>query len=309
MSRRTLLLLTPLLAVACPTPSPPSREPGPAPASEPAEASLLPETVPDAGPGDAAPATDAAAVAAAPAPPLGSTAEYFRCGGGKCRSGSETCCGAGDRGVCLPSSPDDAPQGKIGYLKTQWEKCDKAAIEQTGYSLSNIDRCDESVDCKKGELCCDQFLFSGGTLSECTPAKPGGATPCDYGERCIESSTCRLPGTQCIEGTCQKPVPNLPCGDSPCSGTTPYCCGSTQSCASKCESWHQVRCTRHADCLAGQRCTVSGYGSACLSIIQDRDSQQTVCKLDGECNYKCSDGSRPRCKTSVIPWIKSCQCP
>lgn len=307
MSKRALLLLTPLLAVACPTPTPPSREPEPVAPSEPVDASPLLETLPDAGPADAA--ADRTPDAAPAEPLVGSTAEYFRCGDGKCRSGSETCCGASNRGVCLPSSPDDAPQGKVGYLKTQWEICDKTALEKTGYSMSHIDRCDESIDCKKGELCCDNFLFSGGTIGECVKLPAGGSTPCDYGERCIESSTCRLPGSQCIEGYCKKPVPNLPCGDSPCSGSTPYCCGSTQSCASKCESWHQVRCARHADCLAGQRCTVSGYGSACLSIIQDRDSQQTVCKLDGECNYKCNDGSRPRCKTSVIPWIKSCQCP
>lgn len=300
-------LLAAALVVACapaapPAPSPPAVTAAAAPVAVPT-AETSPQAANDAG-ADAGATPDAAT---AP-PPLGSTPEHFRCGEGKCKAGSETCCGASNRGVCVPSSAYDAPQGKVGYLKTQWEVCDKAAFEKTGYSMSHIDRCDESADCGKGEACCEQFLFSGGTLSECTKLPAGGATPCDFGERCIESATCRLPGSECIQGYCRKPVPNLACGDTTCSGTTPVCCGDPAGCRSSCESYKRVRCSKNADCLKGQRCAVASGGSDCITLIQDRESQQVVCKLDGDCNFQCGGGRRPRCKTSDIPWIKSCQC-
>lgn len=298
-----------LSALAC-TPAPaPVPAPVPAATSRPdvsdaaaAEPTRTPDSM-DAGAADAD--------ASPPNEPTRSTSGSFRCGPGTCATGTQTCCGASANGACVPSVPNDAPQGKVGYLKTQWEICDKTALEKTGHSMTHIDRCDESIDCGKGELCCEQLLFSEGTLSECTKSSANGATPCDFGERCIESATCRLPGTECVEGYCKRRVTQLRCGDKECSGTSPVCCGDPHGCRSECESFKRVLCTKHADCLPGQKCAVFGSGADCLRLIQDPESQQLVCQHDGDCTLRCASagGKRQRCRVSEIPWLKSCQCP
>ena len=310
MRRGSIWLLSGVLLIACPTQAPvrPSHEPLPAPSAEAPPPAADPE--PDAAAPDAA--ADASTKPDAPpaAPPVGSTAEYFRCGSSKCKAGSETCCGAGKAGVCVPSSPYDEPQGKPGYFKTQFEVCDKETVAKTGFSMSHVDRCDESIDCGKGEVCCDQFLFSGGTLGECTKLPPGGATPCDYGERCIESSTCKLPGSVCVEGYCRKPVPNLACGGAPCSGTTPVCCGDPLGCQSKCEDYKRILCAKRSDCLAGQDCVMTSYGTQCIRLYVP-GAMQPLCARDGDCKRACADDPRKwtRCKPSDVPWLETCQCP
>ncbi|MBK7579614.1 MAG: hypothetical protein IPI67_05335 [Myxococcales bacterium] len=243
--------------------------------------------------------------------PLGTSSERFRCGLASCQAAKETCCLAGNEGVCFASSPDDAPKGKVGYLKTQFDACNAASLPH-GYSLSGIERCDESIDCAKGEICCDQFLFSGATISECVASKPAAPTPCEYGERCIESATCRLAGTSCVEGYCRKLVAKLRCDQAPCADGE-VCCGSPLGCraSAACEGYHRVRCNTDGDCVKGQRCFVSGYGSDCIALLQDPLSQQLVCRRDADCKFPCpgAGGKLARCLPAEVTWLRSCQCP
>ncbi len=306
------LLAAALLTATCTPAAPPPAKTGDD-ERFPTPAYALPHAdAPDA----AAQNPDAAApVASTPAaPPLASTPARFRCGISSCRVADETCCLAGSEGVCLTSSPDDAPHGEIGYLKTQFEACHAAPLPH-GYSLSGIERCDESIDCPSGQLCCDEFLFSGGTISECIAPLRSGETPCDYGERCIESSTCRLPGTACIEGTCRKPTPALRCGSDVCTEGE-VCCGQSASCRpeSACQGPHRVRCNSERDCIPGQQCLVMGYGTDCVALLQDPYSQRLVCKRDADCKNPCpttpgAPAQRARCKPTDLPWLKSCECP
>lgn len=304
-----LLACAAILAVAHCTPPTPAPRAAPIAAGGTSNAA----TVPDAGPRD----KDAAAVLANDAGPvdaaasaIGSNAERFRCGLSSCRVGPETCCLTGADGVCVASAPDSAPQGQVGYLLAQFEAC-SAAVAPGGYSLSGIERCDESIDCAAGRVCCDQFLFSGSTLSECVPLSKSGATPCEFGERCIESASCRLPGTLCVEGFCRKPVAKLDCDGAVCLEGR-VCCGDLGACraAEACPSRNRVHCTSDAHCVKGERCVVHGVGSDCIAVVQDALSQQRVCRHEGDCaRIRCSEsGSRARCRTSAVPWLRSCQC-
>lgn len=297
------------------TPAAPSATPSPALTPTP---TLRVE--PDADAATSNPIDSGAVVVAADAAPkaaLGTTPDRFRCGISSCRVGEETCCLAGNEGVCLRSSPNDAPHGQIGYLKTQFEACNAAELPH-GYSLSGIERCDESIDCDKGQVCCDQFLFSGGTISECVALPPKGNTPCDFGERCIQSATCRMPGTTCIEGYCRKAT-IVRCGGVTCDSGQ-VCCGDPSGCVAKasCQSHHRVLCASDGDCVKGERCTVMGAGANCLNLMQDALSQQLVCRSDADCKIvQCPAvtpgappaGARARCRTSAVAWLKSCQCP
>lgn len=276
--------------------------PGPTPTPTAADAAISPPMASVVDPGVAAVQVDAGAA-------LVSSAESFRCGRATCHAHTETCCGAGEQGVCVRSSPNDAEQGSVGYLKTQFELCEQAVMAHGGHSLSHIARCDETIDCDSGQVCCEQFLFSGGTLSECTLLPPGGRTPCDYGERCIDAATCRLPGTTCVEGFCIKPVPELRCDGANCDGGL-VCCSDPPGCQSTCESYKRIRCTRDADCLAGQRCVMADHGTACARLIVP-EAMQPVCTRDGDCPTGCPGAPkmRARCLQSAISWLKTCQCP
>lgn len=133
----------------------------------------------------------------------------FACGDQRCASGRETCCSIGTEGHCLTSSPKDGPSGSIGYLKTQWERCDKERFGAPG-TFTAMAECDESIDCADGEICCSQFLFSGSEgLSACLPPKAGGS-PCDYGELCVEDGSCRTQGTRCRKSICTKSNGEVP---------------------------------------------------------------------------------------------------
>ncbi|MFX8414336.1 hypothetical protein ABTL42_19745, partial [Acinetobacter baumannii] len=80
-----------------------------------------------------------------------------------------------------------------------------------GFSITDLARCDESADCGATDVCCRQVLHSGSSIAECIPPLKGGATPCDWGEVCVEGSVCRHPGTTCIDGRCLK-VAKIDCG-------------------------------------------------------------------------------------------------
>jgi hypothetical protein len=300
--RSVLVVSMAVCSLARCTPHPDPMQPG--------ESSLAPPATITAA---AAPAS-----AAASGPPLETTGAprgarsdpaRFRCGDSSCRSAKETCCSAGDKAVCLASSANDGPVGAVGYLKTQWEACEGAA-KSLGRSMTRIDRCDESSDCQAGTICCEQFLFSGGEMNECEPAPSSGKTPCNYGERCIEDATCRLPGTRCIEGYCQKSVVDLRCDQATCSGSTPVCCNKPSGCqaASACPSESRIRCTKNADCLAGQTCSVHGSATECTGLVIPT-GLEPVCTRNADCRDACPDGKPARCQASSVAWLKSCQCP
>jgi hypothetical protein len=239
------------------------------------------------------------------------------CADRTCVSGTETCCEASTDGVCLPTSKD-GPRGATGALREQWEACDKAPFAH-GYSLSGISRCDESVDCKSGEICCEQFLFSGGTINLCEPVLRSGQTPCEFGERCIEGSPCRMPGTQCERGYCIKLAKNARCDGATCAEGE-RCCGSPPQCkaASACgERDPRFTCMRPSDCVPGQHCVYAvNSGANCSGHVDfvtpnwfDERGLVIVCDRDADCRITCPNGKKQRCRPSEEQaWLKACGC-
>ncbi len=266
------------------------------------------------------PAPNAAAKADAAAPGSGPRSDPARFGCGKleCTSGEQTCCLASTDAVCIPSVPD-GPRGTIGAFREQWQACDEAPFEH-GYSLSGISRCDESVDCKAAEICCEQFLFSGATVNLCEPQPPSGETPCEFGERCVEGSPCRMPGTECRRGYCVKHVKQLKCSGSGTCSEGETCCGDPPRCRADndChERMPRITCTRPADCLAGQHCLHESYsGANCTGHVDfvtpswlEERGLSLVCDNDSDCRrISCATG-KPRCKPELPGTLRGCACP
>ena len=298
-----------LVLAACTRPQAPS----PAPASPVAEAPV-PAPVATESATPPAPTVDAPPDAASP--PV-SDPGSFTCGKLRCVSGTETCCEASTDTVCLPSSPD-GPYGAIGFLSAQWQACDKAPFEH-GYSLSGISRCDESIDCAASRICCEEFLFSGATVNLCAPAQASGRSPCEFGERCVDGSTCRVPGTVCRDGYCIKPVAEARCDAETCAEGE-SCCGEPLGCKphAACDPRQpRIACTKPDDCVAGHRCLYSeSSGSACTGHVdlvtpnwlEDR-GLAIVCTRDADCPGKCPRGAKMRCKPATLPWLRACACP
>jgi hypothetical protein len=219
--------------------------------------------------------------------------------------------------VCLPSSPD-GPHGAIGFLSAQWEACDKAPYEH-GYSMSGISRCDESIDCKSKQVCCEEFLFSGASVNLCAPELASGETPCEFGEPCVEGSPCRVPGTECRDGYCVKPVKQPRCDGGPCADGE-SCCGEPLRCKPDAECaprQPRIACSRPSDCVKGHHCVhASNSGSYCTGHVDvvtpnwlEERGLTVLCERDTDCRAKCQSGARMRCKPFEIPWLKGCTCP
>ncbi len=291
----------------------------PAPPSPAETASLaLPEPIaPSSASSLARPASSAPARGVAPEadpepPRQVSDPDSFECGDVRCRSGIETCCANGREGRCLPSV-DDGPVGEIGYLKTQWEQCDELRFSLNA-SFDRMARCDESLDCEPKHVCCEQWLFSGSSgLADCLPMPRDGSTPCDFGETCIEGSSCRTPGTECVSGMCRKKLAERACGPDTCKGATPVCCSDPLGCVAEggCSRDDRLRCTSDADCVKGEKCVASGVGATtCLKSPIHPDYTPYVCKRDRDCPNPCTSlpGTKAKCMPTSVPWISTCSC-
>jgi hypothetical protein len=233
----------------------------------------------------------------------------FECADKRCTVG-ETCCSSPQQGYCIPSV-DDGEASAIGYLKTQWDQCSVLPFGRS--SWSRIARCDESTDCSEGKVCCEGFLFSGSDgLADCLELPKNGATPCDFGEACLDASTCRTPGTTCIKGVCDKIPQRQRCDKQTCTAAAPYCCASSLTCSADptCGGGPRIACSRHADCLQGERCLDQRGATSCLRGHPDADHAPWICEKNRDCARACEGygGGKPVCAEASVPWLKSCAC-
>jgi hypothetical protein len=319
---RLIVVASAIFIPSCssPTSTRPTQEPsGPIAADTAASAAAAPSARPASAPPGASAAEDAGGRPSVERKPaVRRTAvpdpNTFACGGQTCRVGQETCCAYGDEGHCLPSRTDEGPKGAIGYLRPQWEACEKETFAQAT-RFDRIARCDESADCPAQHVCCLDFLYSGGEgVADCVPLRRDGRTPCDYGEQCIAGSPCRLPGTTCEEGHCVRPVPNFPCGSAPC-GRGEVCCGGLRGCvpADGCPYAERMQCRRAEDCIPGQQCILSSDGNTVCTAGYPEGGVgvPAVCRSDRDCKSSCEviGGGPEQCVQSDIPWIKHCKCP
>lgn len=274
------------------------------------QVTTLPETAPTPDRSAAAPtAPDAggdADTGAAAALPRESNPDSFACEATRCKAGSESCCVFSDTGRCVANVPP-GPNDKVQLLAAQSEACNQPPSE---YSLTEIRRCDESIDCAKGEACCGTFLFGGASADLCVPIKDPKRSPCDFSEICVNSSTCRVPGAECIDGMCKKAV-TLSCATERCSGAKSACCGDPPSCRepSQCEAGvPRYRCTSAKDCLPGEHCQLQILGSLCTNFV-DTANARRACETTRDCGGGDAFCKRYVCKDSGIPGIKACECP
>ncbi len=230
---------------------------------------------------------------------------HIHCGQKICQVGKETCCGGDtdDAGDCVATVPPGKGD-KMQLLASQIEACEKASLP-----TSTLARCDESLDCRKNEACCEDYLYSGASANFCVTIKRPDRSPCKRNEVCIEGSPCRAPGSVCINGTCQKVVASLPCGTATCTPPNNVCCLDEMRCVAPSECRvGALHCAHHSDCLKGQFCEISTLGTQCTGGITwgvagsvcDKDAD---CGPDVFCNKK-----KPRCLPSEYPGIRNCDC-
>lgn len=298
------LCSVPLGWLACqPTPRPP---PAPGieaelPSSEPVAAATRSS---DAGADSAASSPDAGQPVALPAV---SDSRSVGCVTTKCPAPSETCCVFSDRGACVATVPK-GPHDDVQLLASQLEAC---GAKQTEYSLTEVRRCDESSDCPGGESCCGMFLFGGASANVCVKQNGKRSAPCDFSEVCIDSSTCQVSGSECIDGVCAKRVERLACGKQKCSGETSACCGDPPSCMkpSECEfGMPRYRCASPKDCLHGQHCQVQVMGSLCTNFV-DIANTTMACDTQADCGSGEPFCKRHVCRPAGVGSLKTCICP
>ena len=304
--RGSFFLLAALAAVSC-TPRAPTSDG--LPAAQPATAAPGPETTPS---GSSVPTREASPDPVTSAAPVlaGSSAEVFQCGTSKtCKTGREICCGEGPGAHCAKRHEKSDP----------FDVCTSKA----NLSVEQVAVCDESIDCGATDVCCNQFATSSARLRTCVGPTPDQSTPCDFGEACVPGSPCRLPGTQCVLGHCERVVTGKKCGASVCSPDQD-CCGAPLSCVPKAQcsvSGARVQCASHGDCVAGEKCVLNGDRTECMraGVAQTYALQggaNWVCQRDADCPKGCAFAPNPesgvamRCSPSdAIPWLKGCVCP
>ncbi|MCC6213480.1 MAG: hypothetical protein IT376_01310 [Polyangiaceae bacterium] len=245
---------------------------------------------------------------AAPAAPPAAVTEgaLVECGASRCRAGVESCCFFASGGACVASvapGVDDASQ----LLASQLAACEQAPHE---YSLTEIRRCDESSDCPAGQACCGRFLFGGAAAALCEPLGSPGPAACELAERCRVTETCRTPGSVCDDGACRRPV-SLTCAGLACPASAAACCGEAPACRAPdaCPPHEpRYRCAAPVDCLPGEHCALSAFGSVCTAFV-DLANTRRVCATAADCGGGDPLCARYECAPSEVPGVLACRCP
>lgn len=230
-----------------------------------------------------------------------------------CDLKTEQCCASSVDlvGHCIPKGAqcgggDQAPQPAYGGLSSR--------------SLGTW-QCDESADCKPGQVCCDDIA---GWYDWETTTYTCERFPCGWGaETCRGEGGCTK-GFACVKGTCLYQHGPLGCGAATCSGPTPVCCWnpvtSTGSCvADRCQDELQERrfaCAAPQDCGGipcqtygapgnGYHCRPqvwTGEGSFLCRTVKDCPNQ-----LTGAVSIPPTPPKACRPDPELPPGMKSCE--
>jgi hypothetical protein len=204
-------------------------------------------------------------------------------------------------------------------LANQIVACQKSPSDQ---APDEIARCRSSSHCPSGELCCDEFLFSGASAIICKPAL-ANEVACDYGEVCTPGLPCRSPGSLCVQGTC-RPKPEVACGKVSCDLRTHSCVVTDPNQGTlECKPAAEVKamasvgpvftaaCMTHADCLPGELCRTSLGRTYCQRA--DDGMNAMVCDTVADCSaLHCGQVSAPNTKPDCVRepdfWHTICDC-
>jgi len=241
----------------------------------------------------------------------------FRCGASHCSVGTQTCCSSEERSTCVPNAPLDPPD-MPQLLNSQIEAC---KLPPHAAEVSEIARCGGSSDCASGELCCDEFLFSGASAVICKPAGDAGVS-CDYGEVCDTDKPCHDPKTVCIRRKCSKFAVVL-CAGKKCDRRTHFCLmGIANNGDPRCVENSRVRelqkegrpllnvdCAKHADCQSGELCRFAAGSTFCQRASDGMSA--VLCDTAADCPLDlCELGQAKKiaCTRDSDSWHSMCNC-
>jgi len=241
----------------------------------------------------------------------------FACGTEQCRVGEQSCCRAGDNALCIANAPPDPPTSSQ-LLGTQIDACSKSPLGGVG----EIARCRSSSHCPAGELCCNEFMFSGASALICKPAL-ASEVACAYGEMCTPELPCRSPNAVCVKGECRVKT-DVSCGTTSCDMTAHTCVVADPSkgpleCKSDSElaarqgvgPVFSVACLKHADCLPGELCRTALGRTFCQRA--DDGMTATMCDAVADCpKDMCAwlkpAQKQPACVREPDIWHTICDC-
>lgn len=254
-----------------------------------------------------------------PEPPL-DPKNSFACGKRRCRAGVESCCSAGDVSVCAPNAPP-RPSDATQLLGSQIDLCHAPPY---GVDVDRIARCRSSANCRAGQVCCSQWMFSGASALICKPAD-GGEAACDFGEACTHDLPCRTPNTVCVKGTCSRSA-QIRCGGVRCNLETHTCLTLNPNSKPKCIAdsdprmavWRKegrpllkVTCLGRSDCLRGELCRYALGTTTCQRA--DYGTSAVMCDRPSDCPRDLCRGG-PHGRTKVVcarasdSWHATCDC-
>ncbi len=243
----------------------------------------------------------------------------FACGELRCQVGKESCCAQGERFACSPNAAP-APSDSIQLLSSQIEACSQL---RQPIDVDEIARCRSSAHCASGELCCDEFLFSGASALICKAAEKTQLS-CSYGEVCKADRSCRDRSEVCAKGKCRKHA-EVQCGTTRCNLITHTCqvadpntgrlaCGADTQVA----QWRvqgrpilDIACVTHADCHLGELCRTAHFRSFCQRA--DAGMSAVVCDQASDCPKSLCDLAPPgqkqlACSRHPGTWHATCEC-
>lgn len=243
----------------------------------------------------------------------------IQCGNTSCNAATHTCCTWGlNSGQCIDRL--DMPEGSfdLEFQTPLYESCEQRSGATT--ALTGIFLCDDSADCAKGQVCCEQSLGGGVALNVCLSNSQTGQAVCDYHERCT-GETCRTTGTHCVKNECRLANVSLKCAGKRCTSSAPFCCqrkqGVPPTCESNCEevdtndhAW-EFECATSRDCPPGALCQGKLFGSYCGTLL-DVANAMILCESNADCPRDACVGVRddtpPNCVHSQYSWFKGCSC-
>ena len=246
-------------------------------------------------------------------PPIHPSTQRVACGGTRsCDTAAEVCCSQGSgtyacaprqpladaAGVTAPPTlPGGPPSGDLsGLLGANIEACKRALSSDT---VTGVLLCDDSTDCRQGEVCCGQWLWSGAGARVCVPGSATGESVCDFGESCV-AETCVTRGTRCVDGGCRLATAKVRCGGVVCGEDAPVCCSQNfeaPACARDCKAPNEdaratvYECSGLASCAPGEWCNGQMFSSHCGRLT----GETILCESPSECPSDFCRGKPPSC--------------
>ncbi|MFO0613441.1 MAG: hypothetical protein U0414_12670 [Polyangiaceae bacterium] len=240
------------------------------------------------------------------------------CGAASCSATKEVCCADAEHAAYACATRVETPsprlfEGPGGQVDLEHPVCKTASGE--AMSEPKLWFCDSSDDCAAGEVCCRQNL--GWTM--CVRALGAPASACHDSEACSEG-TCRSKGARCdlADASCRRTKQHVSCGGATCTDEAPFCCATstTSTCvaaSAACDGsdTYRFECRTSADCLSGQKCCVSNFGSTHCGGTCWNDDIPT-CTTAADCrgvpahSYEFGSLSADACGFIPMTGIQSC---